>query len=87
LATAQLAASASSAQPIAAAPARSSVLAGHTPNGQPIPCVAGPDGVRVCHGDAQRTLTCALRASMAYRSSCTSPYRRRPPPDLTAPTP
>lgn len=27
------------------------VLAGHTISGQPIPCVAQPDGVRVCHGD------------------------------------
>ncbi|MGH2859079.1 MAG: alpha/beta hydrolase, partial [Solirubrobacteraceae bacterium] len=27
------------------------VLAGHTMNGQPIPCVAQADGVRVCHGD------------------------------------
>jgi len=28
------------------------VLTGHTMNGQPIPCAARPDGVRVCHGDA-----------------------------------
>jgi hypothetical protein len=28
-----------------------SVLAGETMNGQPIPCVAQADGVRVCHGD------------------------------------
>lgn len=27
------------------------LLAGHTMNGQPIPCAAQPDGVRVCHGD------------------------------------
>jgi hypothetical protein len=27
------------------------VFAGHTMNGQPIPCVAQADGVRVCHGD------------------------------------
>jgi hypothetical protein len=27
------------------------VLAGQTMNGQPIPCVAQADGVRVCHGD------------------------------------
>jgi dienelactone hydrolase len=27
------------------------VLAGYTMNGQPIPCVAQSDGVRVCHGD------------------------------------
>jgi hypothetical protein len=35
----------------AGAAARSGVLAGNTANGQPIPCVAEPDGVRVCHGD------------------------------------
>ena len=34
-----------------AASARSVVLAGYTANGQPIACVAQPDGVRVCHGD------------------------------------
>jgi hypothetical protein len=28
-----------------------SVLAGHTMKGQPIPCAAQADGVRVCHGD------------------------------------
>ena len=28
-----------------------SVLAGQTMNGQPIPCVAQGDGVRICHGD------------------------------------
>jgi hypothetical protein len=28
-----------------------SVFAGHTMNGEPIPCVAQADGVRVCHGD------------------------------------
>jgi len=29
----------------------SSVLAGHTMSGQPIPCVVQADGIRVCHGD------------------------------------
>jgi predicted acyl esterase len=33
------------------AEARNVVLAGHTAKGEPIPCVAEPDGVRVCHGD------------------------------------
>jgi dienelactone hydrolase len=41
---------ASSGQAVTPA-ARSAVLAGHTANSQPIPCVAQPDGVRVCHGD------------------------------------
>jgi len=50
LAGALLAPGARSAEPAATA-ARSVVLAGHTANGQPIPCVAGSDGVRVCHGD------------------------------------
>jgi hypothetical protein len=35
----------------AASGAVTGVLAGHTMDGQPIPCVAQSDGVRVCHGD------------------------------------
>lgn len=47
-----MASSASSAQ--ATAPiARSVVLAEYTMKGQPIPCVAQSDGVRVCHGDGK----------------------------------
>ena len=34
-----------------AAPARAAILAAYTVNAQPIPCVAGADGVRVCHAD------------------------------------
>jgi len=49
-AMALLAPGASSGQATAPA-ARGAVLAAHTVNGQPIPCVAQPDGVRVCHGD------------------------------------
>ena len=37
--------------PAGASGAVTGVLAGHTMNGQPIPCVAQPDGVRVCTGD------------------------------------
>jgi ABC-2 type transport system ATP-binding protein len=39
------------ALPAGASAAVTGVLAGHTMNGQPIPCVAQSDGVRVCHGD------------------------------------
>jgi hypothetical protein len=39
------------ALPAGASAAGTGVLAGHTMNGQPIPCVAQSDGVRVCHGD------------------------------------
>ncbi len=39
------------ALPASASGAVTGVLAGHTMNGQPIPCVAQSDGVRVCHGD------------------------------------
>jgi hypothetical protein len=39
------------ALPATASAAGNGVLAGHTMNGQPIPCVAQSDGVRVCHGD------------------------------------
>lgn len=35
------------------ASARSAVLGDHTAKGQPIACVAQPDGVRVCHGDGK----------------------------------
>jgi dienelactone hydrolase len=38
------------ALPAGASAAVTGVLAGHTMNGQPIPCVAQADGVRVCHG-------------------------------------
>ncbi|HEY3948528.1 MAG TPA: CocE/NonD family hydrolase [Phenylobacterium sp.] len=37
----------------AAAATRGEVLAGFTVKGQPIPCVAQADGVRVCHGDGK----------------------------------
>ena len=37
--------------PAGASGAVTGVLAGHTMNGQPIPCVAQSDGVRMCHGD------------------------------------
>jgi predicted acyl esterase len=40
------------ALPAGASAAGTGVFAGHTMNGQPIPCVAQSDGVRVCHGDA-----------------------------------
>ena len=39
------------ALPAGASAAVNDVLAGHTMNGQPIPCVAQADAVRVCHGD------------------------------------
>jgi hypothetical protein len=39
------------ALPACASGAVTGVLAGHTMNGQPIPCVAQSDGVRVCTGD------------------------------------
>src|SRR5258707_14560091 len=39
------------AAPTAASAAVTSVLAGKTVSGQPIPCVAAAGGVRVCHGD------------------------------------
>ena len=39
------------ALPAGASGAVTGVLAGHTMDGQPIPCVAQSDGVRVCHGD------------------------------------
>ncbi len=39
------------ALPAGASAAVTGVLAGHTMSGQPIPCVAQSDGVRVCHGD------------------------------------
>ncbi|THD59295.1 CocE/NonD family hydrolase [Phenylobacterium sp.] len=47
-----LAPGASSGEAISA-PARSAVLATYSVNGQPIPCVAQSDGVRVCHGDGK----------------------------------
>lgn len=37
------------------------VLAGHTMDGQPIPCVAQADGVRVCHGDESGSSATDLR--------------------------
>jgi len=52
LAAALLAPGASSGQAVTAA-ARSAVLADHTVNGQPVACVAGADGVRVCHADGK----------------------------------
>ncbi len=52
LAGALLAPGAHSAEVVAAAP-HSAVLAAYTVKSQPIPCVAGPDGVRVCHGDGK----------------------------------
>jgi dienelactone hydrolase len=48
---ASLLASSASAGEAAPAAARSGVLAHDTVNGQPIACVAEPDGVRLCHGD------------------------------------
>jgi dienelactone hydrolase len=39
------------ALPAGASGAVTGVFAGHTMNGQPVPCVAQSDGVRVCHGD------------------------------------
>src|SRR3954465_15077971 len=39
------------AVPAAASAAVTGVLAGHTMNGQPIPCAAQSDRVRVCDGD------------------------------------
>ena len=39
------------ALPAGASAAVTGVLATHTMDGQPIPCVAQSDGVRVCHGD------------------------------------
>jgi len=44
-------AAASMALPAGASGADTGVLAGDTMSGRPIPCVARPDGVRVCHGD------------------------------------
>ena len=35
----------------AQAPPVTSVFAGQTVSGEPIPCTAQSDGVRVCHGD------------------------------------
>ena len=47
--------------PAAALGAVSGVLAGHTMNGQAIPCVAQSDGVRVCHGDESGSSATDLR--------------------------
>lgn len=52
VASAFIASSASAAESAGGA-TRSSVLAGHTMNGQPIACETQPDGVRVCHGDGK----------------------------------
>jgi hypothetical protein len=41
--------------------ATAGVLAGHTMNGQPIPCVAQADGVQVCHGDESGSTATDLR--------------------------
>ena len=49
------------ALPAGASGAVTGVLAGHTMNGQPIPCVAQSDGVRVCHGDESGSRATDLR--------------------------
>lgn len=49
------------ALPAGASGAVTGVLAGHTMNGQPIPCVAQSDGVRVCHGDESGSAATDLR--------------------------
>ncbi len=49
------------ALPAGAAAAVNGVLAGQTMNGQPIPCVAQSDGVRVCHGDESGSAATDLR--------------------------
>ena len=49
------------ALPAGASGAVTGVLAGDTMNGQPIPCVAQPDGVRVCHGDESGSSATDLR--------------------------
>lgn len=49
------------AVPAGASAAITSVLAGHTMNGQPIPCVTQSDGVRVCHGDESGSSATDLR--------------------------
>ncbi len=47
--------------PAGASGAVSGVLAGQTMNGQPVPCVAQPDGVRVCHGSESGSSETDLR--------------------------
>jgi dienelactone hydrolase len=49
------------ALPAGASGAVTGVLAGHTMNGQPIPCVAQSDGVRVCHGEESGSAATDLR--------------------------
>src|SRR5271163_4954568 len=52
VAAAFIASSASSGEAITGA-VRSAVLTQYTVKGQPIPCEAQSDGVRVCHGDGK----------------------------------
>jgi ABC-2 type transport system ATP-binding protein len=61
LAVALMSACASSAQTVTSSP-RTSVLAGHTMNGQPIACIAGPDGVRICHGEGVKDADFRLKS-------------------------
>lgn len=49
------------ALPAGASGAVTGVLAGHTMNGEPIPCVAQSGGVRVCHGDESGSAATDLR--------------------------
>jgi hypothetical protein len=61
IATVTLACAAGLAAPAAAAGAVTQVLAGQTISGNPIPCIAQSDGVRVCHGSDNGGGTSDLR--------------------------
>lgn len=54
------------------------VLAGQTMNGQPIPCVAQSDGVRVCHGDESGVASTDLRL-MSFDGTPLTLYVTLPP--------
>ena len=65
--------------------ATAGVLAGHTMNGQPIPCVAQADGVQVCHGDESGSTATDLRLK-SFDGAPLDIYVALPPAGPSGPT-